>query len=145
MYNNPYSYMNGGVNPYIGSQQIQSVQQSMQPAFTQQMQQGGLIRVPSVDVVKAYQMPPNSVAAFFHENEPLFYIKSTDSAGFSTINDYKYTPIETEKVQEQSTPTYVTYEEFEKFKEEMLNNGKHISKSADTNGKQNKPANDKRH
>lgn len=146
MYNNPYNYMNSGINPYIGNQQMQPVQQPMQPAFTQQTQQGGLIRVTGVDGAKAYQMPPNSIAALFDNNDDLFYIKSTDGAGFPTIKAYKFIPAETETAPEQPMPVYVTYEEFEQFKKEMLNNGKqYIAKSADTNGKQNKSTGDKRH
>lgn len=144
MYNNPYSYING-INPYISSQQMQSVQQPIQPAFTQQ--QGGLIRVTGIDGAKAYQMPPNSIAALFDNNEDLFYIKSTDGAGFPTIKAYKFVPAETEIRQEQQIPNdYVTHEEFEQFKKEMLSNGKqYISKSSNTNGKQNKSAGDKQH
>lgn len=84
-----------------------------------QMMQGPtqLNRVPSIDAVKAFQMAPNSSGVFFLESEDIFYIKSTDGAGFATINSYKFEPLEEPQ---QKPGQYVTVEEFEAFKQEIL-------------------------
>ena len=63
-------------------------------------------------------MPPNSAVALFHESEDILYVKTTDGAGFPTIRTFRFEPFEVEPVSPQK---YVTLEEFEKFKEEVLN------------------------
>jgi hypothetical protein len=69
-------------NPYL-----QLTQQTMPPA---QQQATGLVRVTGIDGARAYQMPPNSTAALFDGNEPLFYVKSTDGGGFPTIKTFRF-------------------------------------------------------
>lgn len=147
---NPYNYisgMNTTPYPYNTIQNIQPQQniQPPQPMFNQSSSE--LIRVTGLDGAKAYQMPPNGVAALFDNNEDLFYIKTTDGAGFPTIRTYRFTAYDNEISQEQIVQAdYITREEFEQFKKEMLNNGKqYLTKPTNTNGKQNKSANDKQH
>ena len=74
-----------------------------------------LIRVSGIDGAKAYQMPPDSSVALFHESEDIMYVKTTDGAGFPTIRAFRFEPIETEAPAQQ----YVTTDEFNKFKEEL--------------------------
>ena len=96
--------------PQFGAQDFQR-----QFAPTNQLQ---LIKVSGLEGAKAYQMPPNSAAALFHESEDILYVKTTDGAGFPTIRTFRFEPFEVE----QPTPQkYVTLEEFEKFKQEVLN------------------------
>lgn len=82
--------------------------------FQPQVQQ--LIRVSGIDGAKAYQMGANSSVALFHENEDVFYIKSTDGAGFPTIHAYRFEPID----EQPKTEQYVTLEMFEAFKNEIM-------------------------
>lgn len=140
MYNNPYNYMNGmsGItSPYSASQPLQNLQQPLQ----QSVQTTGLIKVTGIDGAKAYQMPPNSITALFDSNEDIFYVKTTDGAGFPTIKTYKFTVIEETAKQEVSANDFISRAEFEQFKMEVMSNGKQ-SVSKRTNGKQDKPAND---
>jgi hypothetical protein len=59
-----------------------------------QQQSAGLIRVTGMDGAKMYQLSPNSAVALFDANEDIFYIKTTDGAGFPTIRSYKFAPID---------------------------------------------------
>lgn len=97
--------MNNVFNPY----------QFIQPVYQQQTQQ--LIRVSGMEGAKAYQLGPNSAVSLFHETEDVFYIKTTDGAGFPTIHAYKFEPLD-EPV--QKVEQYVTLEEFQAFKNEIL-------------------------
>lgn len=140
---NPYNYMNGTgqinglTSPYSVSQPIQNLQQPLQ----QSLQSSGLIKVTGIDGAKAYQMPPNGITALFDSNDDIFYVKTTDGAGFPTIKTYKFTAIEETAKQEVSVNDFISRAEFEQFKTEVMNNGKQ-SISKRTNGKQDKPSND---
>lgn len=99
---NPFSFQQYGYQPVnVGS------------PGTQQ-----LIKVSGLEGAKAYQMPANSAVALFHESEDLMYIKTTDGAGFPTIKAFRFEAVP--ETVETST-RYVTMDEFEKFKEEILN------------------------
>lgn len=115
MINNPYNY----TNPYMNNvQPMQAMQQLQSPV------QQGLIRVTGIEGAKTYQMFPNSTTALFDNNEDIFYVKSTDGAGFGTIKAYKFTAVEQEPKTEQTTGDFVTRQEFEQLRQEVMNNGK---------------------
>ena len=84
--------------------------------FNFQPQPVQLVKVSGIDGAKAFQMGANSAVALFHESEDIFYIKSTDGAGFPTIHAYRFEPIDEQPKQEQ----YVTLEMFEAFKNEIM-------------------------
>lgn len=86
-------------------------------------------------------MPPNSITALFDSNEDIFYVKATDGAGFPTIKTYQFAEISNPPKTEQVTGDFVSRQEFEEFKTEVMNHGKQ-SISKRTNGKQDKSAND---
>lgn len=91
-----------------------------------------LIRVTGLDGAKAYQMQANSAVALFDGNEDIFYIKTTDGAGFPTIRTFKFEPVE------NNIPTvdYVSRSEFEALREEIRNYGKfNIQGNADPESK----------
>ena len=87
---------------------------SQQPTYNSSQ----LIKVSGIEGAKAYQMPPNSSVALFHESEDILYVKTTDGAGFPTIKTFRFEPFEEPKVEFEK---YVTLDEFNKFKEEVLN------------------------
>ena len=72
-------------------------------------------------------MAPNSAVALFHESEDILYVKTTDGAGFPTIRTFKFTPYEENIVEPVK---YVTIDEFEKFKQEILNGKQSVRKQA---------------
>ena len=76
------------------------------------------ITVTGLDGAKAYPTMPNSRLILFDTTADVFYCKETDSNNFPTIKTYTYTEVKpTSNVDSQ----YVTLEEFNKFKEELLN------------------------
>ena len=113
-YQSPYTQP--AQNPYMD--RLSQMQPPPQP-------RDGLIRVTGMDGARAYQMPPNSAVALFDGGQDVFYVKTTDGAGFPTIRAYSFQPME----QAQAAPDYVTRAEFEQLKE-MIAHGKQ-SVSAD--------------
>lgn len=122
MFQNPYASLmpqqNQYYNPQMNNQQIYP-----------QIQTQNLIRVNGIEGAKAYQMSANSIVSLFDANEDIMYIKSTDGAGFPSIRTFSFT-----EVKEQNKPIqqvdYISREEFEEFKKELMNNGKQsISRS----------------
>lgn len=101
-------------------QNFQMPQQMMQQPMS-------LTRVTGMDGAKAFQMPPNSVAALFDGGEDVFYIKSTDGAGFPTIKAFAFSPIDAKASQGE----YVTRREFEELKGMIVNGKQYIQRQAE--------------
>ena len=122
MFQNPYASLMPQQNQYY------SPQMNNQQIYPQ-IQTQNLIRVNGIEGAKAYQMSANSIVSLFDANEDIMYIKSTDGAGFPSIRTFSFT-----EVKEQNKPAqqvdYISREEFEEFKKELMNNGKQsISRS----------------
>ena len=121
---NPYSNYNMmGLNGFNNYNQFQP--QLNQPQLTTQ----NLIRVNGIDGAKAYQMPANSTVALFDNNEDIMYIKTTDGAGFPAIRTFAFNEVVANTNPIQDTADYVTRDEFNKLKEELLNGKQSISRS----------------
>ena len=121
---NPYSNYNMmGLNGFNNYNQFQP--QLNQPQMTTQ----NLIRVNGIDGAKAYQMPANSTVALFDNNEDIMYIKTTDEAGFPAIRTFAFNEVVANTNPIQDTADYVTRDEFNKLKEELLNGKQSISRS----------------
>ena len=121
MFQNPYANLlaqNQYYNPQMNNQQI----------FTQEQTQN-LIRVNGIEGAKTYQMSANSTVALFDSNEDIMYIKTTDGAGFPSIRTFSFTEVKEENKSTQQSD-YISRQEFEEFKKELMNNGKQsISRS----------------
>lgn len=132
------NFPNMGFNPYqvplngLGQQwnNIAAQLANLQNAFASGQQQAqqkfvppagdSLIRLNSEDSVEnfAKQMSPNSRLPVFMEDADIFYVIQTDASNYPSIRKFSFTEIvEAEPV----TPQYVTIEEFNKFKEDVLN------------------------
>ena len=109
-YQSPYTQP--AQNPYMD--RLAQMQPPTQP-------RDGLIRVTGIDGARAYQMPPNSAVALFDGGQDVFYVKTTDGAGFPTIRAYSFQPME--QAQAMGASDYVTRAEFEQLKE-MIAHGK---------------------
>lgn len=121
---NPYSNYNMmGLNGFNNYNQFP--QQLNQPQISTQ----NLIRVNGIDGAKAYQMPANSTVALFDNNEDIMYIKTTDGAGFPAIRTFAFNEVVGNTNSIQDTADYVTRDEFNKLKEELLNGKQSISRS----------------
>ena len=68
---------------------------------------------------------------YFDANEDIFYIKETDINNYPTIRSYKFEEIKPKE--NLKTVEYVTIEEFNKFKEELLNGKQYIRDDSSTN------------
>lgn len=121
MFQNPYANLltqNQYYNPPMNNQQI----------FPQEQTQN-LIRVNGIDGAKTYQMPANSTVALFDSNEDIMYIKTTDGAGFPSIRTFNFVEIK-QNEKSSGSQDYISRQEFEEFKKELMNNGKQsISRS----------------
>lgn len=103
--------------------------QAYSPTAVQLPQQGQqLIKVNGLDSAKAYQTQPNSQVALFDANEDTMYIKTTDASNFPTIRIFKFSEVTETEIKDER---YVTMDEFNKFKEELLN-GKQSIRSEQT-------------
>lgn len=87
-----------------------------------------LTQVNGIESAKAYPTSPNSMYALFDSNEDVFYVKTTDASNFPVIKKYRFYE-ETEPVKEEASQ-YVTVEEFEKFKKEILDAKQFVSKQS---------------
>lgn len=120
-----------GINPY-GYQPMNPYNQTNYNSYTQGYNQTqNLTRVTGIEGARAYQMGINSTVALFDSNDDLMYIKSTDGAGFPTIRTFKFTELfETDL---KPTNDYISRDEFEQFKKEIMNYGKQfISEQTDS-------------
>lgn len=116
MFQNPYASL-------MGQNQFYNPQMMNPTPGQPQEQAQNLIRVNGIDGAKAYQMPANSTVALFDSNEDVMYVKSTDGAGFPSIRTFSF--IEKVNVEGKSPDVeYISREEFEKFKKELMDNGK---------------------
>lgn len=117
MYSNSGFYQSPYTQPMQNPYMDRLAQMQTQP---QQPPRDGLIRVTGMEGARAYQMPPNSAVALFDGGQDIFYVKTTDGAGFPTIRSYAFTPLQ----DQAATPSgdYVTRAEFNALKE-MIEHG----------------------
>ena len=116
MFQNPYASL-------MGQNQFYNPQMMNPTPVQPQEQTQNLIRVNGIDGAKAYQMPANSTVALFDSNDDVMYVKSTDGAGFPSIRTFAFTEKLNVKGKSQDVE-YISREEFEKFKKELMDNGK---------------------
>lgn len=148
-FNNPYMYPGmGQYNPQT-YMQMMNTQTSSQlspfnPQTSIQQSNNGLIRVNGIDGAKAFQMVPNSVVALFDGNEDIFYIKTSDGAGFSTIKSFQFYPIE-DNPSTSNSNDYATKEELANLKQQveevkgMISSGKQSISEQSATGFHSKP------
>lgn len=80
-----------------------------------------LIRVTGIEGARAYQIPPNGTVALFDSGNDVMFIKSTDGAGFPTIRTFTFSEV---KDDVPANNNYVSKDEFEQFKKEIMDYGK---------------------
>ena len=121
MFQNPYANL-------LAQNQYYNPQMNNQQSFPQEQTQN-LIRVNGIEGAKTYQMSANSTVALFDSNEDIMYIKTTDGAGFPSIRTFNFEEI-TQNEKSSGSQDYISRQEFEEFKKELMNNGKQsISRS----------------
>lgn len=104
---------------YMGYQYpYQPMNNMFRPSMSSMSSMNGFIKVNGIDGAKAYQMPPNSSVPLFDVNEDVFYMKTTDGAGFPTIRRFVF---QEQQEAPQQHVDYVTRQELEELKG-MINN-----------------------
>ena len=88
MFQNPY--LSGyNANPYAGyMQNMQTTQQYAQKCE--------VVKVNGRNGAEAYQLAPNSSILLLDEKEPIIWLKTTDGAGYATVNPYSIAPYQPE-------------------------------------------------
>lgn len=88
-----------------------------------------LVEADSINEAKAYAIGMNSTVPIFDKNEDVFYLKQTDAYGnVVSFRKFRYTE-EIEKA--PLDDRYATVEQFNQFKEEVLNGQRSIQQSID--------------
>lgn len=104
---------------------------SLQPSFaptwnpysTSASNQTNIAKVNGLESVKACATVPQSRMVYFDADDDVFYIKETDINNYPTIRAYRFEEI---KSPDEKSVEYVTIDEFNKFKEEVLNGKQYI-------------------
>ena len=78
-----------------------------------------------------FQMAPNDKIALFDSNEDICYIKTTDDAGFASIDTYDMVK-RVSKTDVETTGEYVTRKEFDELKQVMDDVKQYISRESRT-------------
>ena len=125
--------------------QYPSVQQNQ----TVQLQGPQLNKVHGMDGAKQFITVANAMYALFDDDDDVFYVKVTDKNNYPvTLKRYRF--VEEPEPVPQPEPKYVTVEEFNQFKEEMLNakqsvqyrqNAANTNANANANNSGRQPAN----
>jgi len=117
-YNNYFS--NGFVPQYYPQ-----IQPSMMTQTTQQQaQNNGIIWVQGIAGAKSYLLAPNTTVQLWDSEAQIIYLKSADASGMPSMKILDYTirdEVSQSPQQATSSPTYVTKEEFDKFRSEVQN------------------------
>ena len=88
--------------------------------------------VNGIESVKQYPTVANARYALFDLNDDVFYIKETDSSNFPTIRRFRF--YEENEQKKEDAPQYVTMEEFEKFKMEVMDAQQSVRKQSSESG-----------
>lgn len=112
-------YMNYNYNPY---QNYYQQPQMVQPQQTNMPFND--VRFATIEEAKAYIMLPNTKVMFMDRDNSVFYIKSADSLGKSTIEAFKFARIEnnpTESVSHEiDTKNFVKMEDLKDYLKDFV-------------------------
>lgn len=107
-------------NPNIYMQQYQPTGWGYRPQYMASQPINGLVSVTGIDGAKAYQLPPNSSMPLFDQDNDLFYLKTTDSAGYPTIKTFAFKPTEEPKhAAKEPEAEYVSRADFDALVEQV--------------------------
>lgn len=103
--------------------------------YRQPLQFGQYAYVNGIDEAKNFPVPPNTTMLLMESNEPIIYMKATNYLGNATFKTFKLV-----EIAEPAKPQYVTIDDFNKLKEELLN-AKSVSSNATANANAKQPTN----
>lgn len=126
-------YNNYGLGTYN-----QNIQLAPKPAFDPSLPSGDCLqKVNDQNSALSYRMNPNSRSVLFDANADIFYIVTSDASGSNSVQAFSFTPYEPAKVESEK---YVTKEEFDKFKEDILSGKQFVRESKYRDNKSGKSA-----
>ena len=94
-----------------------------------------ILRVKGRESAMQLAVRPNSKVIAFHESEDIFYYITTDASGYKTVREFSFGEVVSDA---EKSVEYVTMEEFNKFKEDVLNAQQSIRSSSNNAGKQSR-------
>lgn len=109
--------MNYNYNPY--QNYYQQPQQIMQPQQNNTMPFND-VRFATIEEAKAYIMLPNTKVMFMDRDNSVFYIKSADSLGKSTIEAFKFARIENNQIENVSHENFVKIEDLKDYLKDFV-------------------------
>lgn len=109
--------MNYNYNPY--QNYYQQPQQIMQPQQNNTMPFND-VRFATIEEAKAYIMLPNTKVMFMDRDNSVFYIKSADSLGKSTIEAFKFARIENNPIENVSHENFVKIEDLKDYLKDFV-------------------------
>lgn len=114
-YSSGYSQMSRSNYPNMNTQAgMNSNNFMMQPQSINNIWQ-----VMGPESAQAYQIGPDSQVILMDSNRPVFYVKKSDSLGYSDIKAFEFHEIplfQSNPDQQSVNPEYITKTEFEEFK-----------------------------
>jgi hypothetical protein len=125
----PYGYQDQlnqlrTANPMPGQMPMQGFQQypTQLPMQQPRQDQNGLIWVQGEAGAKSWFVAPGATVLLMDSENPRFYMKSADMNGVPAMRTFEYNEVGAPKPQEVTqTANFVTLDEFNEFKEEVLN------------------------
>lgn len=120
--------------------QFQQMPYYQNPQIQPQRAENNLIRVTGIEGAKAYQMGANSCIALFDSGNDVFYVKTTDGAGFPTIRTFRFEPVDSA---EPVTTDQVTREDLERFKQEVTEHVQQLIQQSTTTDVKHKSGSNK--
>ena len=126
---NPYQNYGMYQQPSYQSQQMTQPQMMPQQQYQQSKYDAPIqdIKFVTADEAKAYIVLPNTKVMLMDRDKSIFYIKSADSLGKSTLEGYKYTPIDNSTSESVSpvldTKDFVKTQDLDKYltKDDLAN------------------------
>lgn len=100
----------------------------------QNLPQQQLVQVNGIEGAKAYQLGINSSVALFDTKENILFVKTTDGAGYPTINKFRLSKEE----ELENNLEYVTKTEFDALSEKVGVIFNELNQSANPKSKSNK-------
>ena len=119
-YSSGYSQMSRPNNNYQNMPLLNQNQTNQFP------QVNNILRVMGPESARAFQIGPNSQVILMDSNKPIFYMKNSDSSGYSETRafEFKEIPLNQEPTSSNnSKEEYVTktdFEEYKKFIEDLV-------------------------
>lgn len=113
-------------SPYQYPQPSMASWQQPQGGYSQQRPQNNLLKVTGPESAKAYPLPPNSEVCLFDAENPVFYVKTTDSSGYPSLRTFQFEEVQQQVVdvqpvlEQMDTSGFATKEDMESLRTDIM-------------------------